>query len=72
MEVQKNNNSLYVAIGSVMDLGRFSQFSTNAKIEELKKPNGYIYFQVENLEAASKLCRQFIHEFNLGGSNWIV
>lgn len=71
MGVQLFNKSLFVSLGSEIDMFRFSQISTNAKIDEHRKPNGLIYFQIENIKAASQLCRKFINEFNLGSSNWI-
>lgn len=71
MDVLLFKKPLFVSLASQIDKSRFSQISINAKIEELNKPNGMIYFQVENIKAASKLCRKFINEFNLGASNWI-
>ena len=71
MEIQPHNKVLFVSLGSQMDRFKLSQFSTNAQIEELRKPNELVYFQVKNLETASKLCKNFISEFNLSSSNWI-
>lgn len=71
MEIKKGNIQHFVALGSQMDLFRFPQFSINAKIAELEKPKGFVYYQVEDLKAASRLCREFIKEYSLGSSNWI-
>ena len=71
MEVQKSDKQFFVALGSQLDLFRFSQISTNAKIAELNKPKGFVYYQVKDLKAARNLCQKFIKEFRLGGSNWI-
>lgn len=71
MDIQKSNMQLFVALGSQIDLFRFPQISTNAQIAELNKPKGFIYYQVEDLETASDLCKNFIKEFSLGSSNWI-
>ncbi|MFD2551649.1 hypothetical protein ACFSQP_07465 [Bizionia sediminis] len=71
MKLELDNKSIFVSLGSEIDSNRFSQISTNAKIVELHKPNDFIYFEVENISSAKKLCKKFIAEFNLGGSNWI-
>lgn len=71
MMIQKKAKSLYVALGSEMAIYRFPQLSSSEKLEELSKPNGFVYFKVDDLKSASQLCRDFISEFNLGASNWI-
>ena len=71
MEIQSYNKSFFVSLGSDIDVFRFSQISSSAKFEEVKKPNGFVYFQIESLKGARELCRKFIKEFNLGSSNWI-
>jgi hypothetical protein len=60
-----------VSLGSEIDLHRFTQYSNNQKFEELQKPNGLVYFEVNNLLEAKNLTQKFINEFDLGGSNWI-
>lgn len=69
--LSKYESELFVSLGSNLDVERFFQYSTNIQIEELKKPRGFVYYQVETLKNASKLCREFIHHFNLGSSSWI-
>lgn len=71
MKLKLDNKSIFVSLGSEIDSSRFSQMSTNAKVDELHKPNGFIYFEVKDILSAKKLCQSFIKEFNLGGSNWI-
>lgn len=71
MIVEKNILPLYVALGSEIDRNRLLQLSINSKREELHKSNELIYFQVDNLKLAKKLCQEFIIKFNLGASNWL-
>ena len=71
MNPQIFNRKLFVSLGSEIDLHRFTQYSNNQKFEELQKPNGLVYFEVNNLLEAKNLTQKFINEFDLGGSNWI-
>jgi hypothetical protein len=71
MTPQIFNRKLFVSLGSEIDSNRFSQYSTNQKIEELQKPKGLVYFEVNSLLEAKNLTQKFIKEFNLVGSNWI-
>lgn len=63
-------NKLYVGLGSTIDFGRWESFSSNARIDELDKPQGLVYFEVESLGEAACLTQKFIKEFKLGSSNW--
>ncbi|WP_026977984.1 hypothetical protein [Flavobacterium tegetincola] len=69
--IEKYNQKLFVSLGSELDCERYSQLSTNEKLEELLKPNEFVYFKVNNFKEACDLCQNFINHFNLGGSNWI-
>lgn len=69
--IEKYNQTLFVSLGSQLDIERFFQSSKNEQFEELGKPRGLIYFEVNNLKEASKLCRKFIDFFELGSSSWI-
>ncbi|NJX15282.1 hypothetical protein [Tamlana crocina] len=71
MKNQLQTSPIFVALGSEIDFFRFPQISTNAKIEELGKRNELIYHQVDDLKAASMLCKEFIKEHRLGSSNWM-
>jgi hypothetical protein len=71
MNPQIFNRKLFVSLGSEIDPHRFSQYSSNQKFEELQKPNGLVYFEVNNLLEAKILTQKFINEFDLGGSNWV-
>ena len=71
MKPQISQKKLYVSLGSSINPIRFSQYSTNQKFEELQKPNGLVYFEINSLLEARNLTQSFINEFNLGGSNWI-
>ena len=62
------NNIGYIQIPS-FDETTSSEFKT--KFEELQKPNGLVYFEINSLLEARNLTQSFINEFNLGGSNWI-
>lgn len=71
MQLKLSDKKIFVALGSEIDEFRFNNLSTNLRIEELNKPNGLVYFEVQNIKAASKLCRDFIKEYGLGSGNWI-
>ncbi|PQJ82464.1 hypothetical protein [Polaribacter glomeratus] len=64
-------SKIFVALGSEVNTGKFEQYSTNAKFEELSKPNGLIYYEVKDLEEASSICRKFIQTYSLGSGNWL-
>ena len=70
MKLQLRNKPMFVSLGSEIDLNKFSQMSTNAKIDELNKPNNHIYYEVKDISSAKELTQKFIKEFNLGSSNW--
>ena len=42
----------------------------NEQLEELNKPDGNIFFEINSIKEASELCRKFINKYNLGSSNW--
>ena len=71
MKPQIFDRKLFVSLGSEIDPHRFSQYSNNQKFEELNKPKGLIYFEVNSLLEAKNLTQKFINEFNLGSSNWV-
>ena len=68
---EKYKRNFYVSLGSEMDSERFAQYSKNTQLEELIKPQEFIYFQVDSLKEANFLCQNFIKFYNLVGSNWI-
>lgn len=68
--LELKNEKLYVGLGSSIDFSRWESFSTYDRIDELNKPNGLVYFEVDSLKEASDLTQRFIKEFNLGSSNW--
>lgn len=70
-QLDKHNQTLFVSLGSQIDINRFFQSSRNVQFEEINKPRGFIYYQVQNLKEARKLCRDFIKYYDLGGSSWI-
>lgn len=70
-QLEKYNQNLFVSLGSQLDIERFLQSSRNVQFEEMNKPRNFIYYQVEGLKEASKLCQDFIKHFDLGGSSWI-
>lgn len=70
MKIALNDRKLFVCLGSKIDSERFCQLSTNAKIQELRKPNENIYFQITSLVEAIDLCKNFIRYYDLGNSNW--
>ena len=49
MKPQISQKKLYVSLGSSINPIRFSQYSTNQKFEELQKPNGLVYFEINSL-----------------------
>ncbi|WP_312345135.1 hypothetical protein [Chryseobacterium binzhouense] len=71
MKPQIFDRKLFVSLGSAIDPYRFSQYSNNQKFEELQKPNGLVYFEVNSLLEAKNLTQKFIEEFDLAGSNWV-
>ena len=71
MKLQLFNKKLFVSLGSEIDLNRFAQYSNNQKFQEIQKPKGLVYFEVNNLLEARNLTQKFISEFDLSGSNWV-
>ena len=71
MKLQIFDKKLFVSLGSAIDPHQFSQYSNNQKFVELQKPNGLVYFEVNDLLEAKNLTQKFIKEFDLGGSNWV-
>ena len=71
MNLVKNKKQLFVSLGSEIDFERFFQYSKNERLGELRKPNDFIYFEIDNIYKAKELCQIFIKTYNLGGSNWI-
>ncbi|MDO5607954.1 MAG: hypothetical protein Q4G08_05795 [Capnocytophaga sp.] len=67
----KYNQTLFVSLGSQIDIGRFYQSSRNVQLEELEKPRHFIYYQVSCFKEASELCRRYIDFYDLGSSSWI-
>lgn len=61
---------IFVQLASSIDEFRFDQMSNNAKIEELNKPVGNVFFEIKSIKEASELCQKFIRRFNLDSSNW--
>ena len=71
MKPQILNKKLFVSLGSEIDQHRFFQYSNNQKSQEMQKPKGLVYFEVNNLLEAKNLTQKFIKEFDLSGSNWV-
>lgn len=69
--LEKQPEKLYVGLGSTIDFSRWESFSRNEKIEETLKPDGLVYFEVQNLYEAVNITKKFIDEFKLGASNWL-
>lgn len=69
--IQKRENKIFVQLSSSIDEARFEEMSRNAKIEELLKPNGTAFIEVNSIKQAVVLCSEFISRFNLGSSNWM-
>lgn len=69
--LEKYNQTLFVSLGSQIDIERFFQSSRNVQFEEISKPRDFIYYQVQNLKEAKKLCLDYIEYYDLGGSSWI-
>ena len=67
---EKYNQTLFVSLGSELDIERFFQSSRNVQFEELSKPRDFIYYQVGGLKEARELCLNFIKHYELGGSSW--
>jgi hypothetical protein len=65
-----SNEKLFVQLATAFDFERFEQMSKNQKIEELNKPCGNIFFEVNSINEAVSLCSRFIDNNNLGASNW--
>lgn len=61
----------YVGLGSIIDFSKWESFSRNVRMDELERPKGLVYFEVDSLKEASNLTLKFIREFNLAASNWI-
>jgi len=68
--IQKSEPKIFVQLSSEIDSERFFQLSNNAKYEELHKPQGNFFFEVNSLLKAAELCKKFIDNYNLGSSNW--
>lgn len=71
IEKKEQNQTFYVGVGSTIDYSRWDSFSTNSKIEEVLKPDGLIYYEVNSLKEASELAKKFIKEYRLSSSNWL-
>ena len=69
-QIEFSTTKFYVGLGSTIDYSRWESFSTNQRIDELTKPKGLIYFEVDSLKSASELTREFIEQYRLGSSNW--
>ena len=61
----------YVGLGSTIDFSKWESFSRNVRMDELKRPKGLVYFEVDSLKEASNLTQKFIKEYRLASSNWI-
>ncbi|MCC5919680.1 MAG: hypothetical protein LAT68_05955 [Cyclobacteriaceae bacterium] len=68
--IELNSEKLYIGLGSNIDYSRWESFSINARIDELNKPQGLVYFEVDSLKMAADLTQKFIKEYRLGSSNW--
>ena len=68
--IQLINQKMFVQLATSFDVGRFNQMSKNAQFEELNKPDGNIFFEINSIKEASELCSKFIDKYNLGSSNW--
>lgn len=69
--LQVKPNKMYVQLSSEIDEERFQQMSRNEQFEELHKPNGTVFFEIQSIIHGVKLCREFITQFNLLSSNWM-
>jgi len=63
-------NKLYVQLSSEIAYYKQSFYSNSQWLNELSKPNGCCYYEVQDLIEARKLCKAFIDNFDLGASNW--
>ena len=68
--IELKSKKLFVGLDSNIDYSRWESFSSNTKFDEINKPQGLVYFEVDSLLAASILTQKFIKEFRLGSSNW--
>ncbi len=68
--IQKVNTKMMVQLSSQVDPFRYGQLSSSEQILETRKPNESIFFEVKSFKEAAELCRKFIKQYNLGGSNW--
>ncbi len=69
MKMQKQK--LWVNLGSTENPYQILQGSRNVKIDEKGKNIESVYFEVSNLNEASKVCQKYISHFNLGSGNWV-
>ena len=69
--IQKRKSKLFVQLSSTINKSRFEDMSLNAKIEELFKPEGTLFVEVDSLKQAVIYCREFILKCNLSSSNWM-
>jgi len=69
--IELKNEKLYVGLGSSINMSTWHSSSRNVQMEELNKPEGLVYFEVNSLKDASDLVKKFINDFRLGSSNWI-
>jgi hypothetical protein len=69
--IEKTSEKIFVALGSSIDYSRWESFSTNARIQELSKPDNLVYFEIYSLKEATELVEKFIKEYNLGSTNWM-
>jgi len=69
MKMQKQK--LWVNLGSTENPYQILQGSRNVKIDEKGKNIESVYFEVSNLDEASKVCQKYITHFNLGSGNWL-
>ena len=65
------SGKLFVQLAAMIDDFKFQQLSYNARIDELTKPHGDIYYEVESIIHAREICMNFIARFHINGNNWI-
>lgn len=70
MKPQIFDRRLFVSLGSDIDSHRFWQYSRNQQFQELEKPKGFIYYEVNSLIEAKELTQKFIKVFDINSSNW--
>ncbi|MEA4984244.1 hypothetical protein SDC9_62923 [bioreactor metagenome] len=68
--IEKRENKLFLQLSSTADISHFNEISRNAIIEELLKPDGTAFIEINSINHAVILCRDFISKFNIGSSNW--